>query len=116
MATLEFMDQETAQKISPVSEAVANMFTILYYQSETGRATQEDFEQALVTIRQVTNVFRPCFIRGRGVGRSRLRGGDMSKRQHPGGSSTADVPQLTTTEEHKGRLAMVRRLHPVELK
>ncbi|WP_114090786.1 hypothetical protein [Thalassospira profundimaris] len=39
----------------------------------------------------------------------------MSKRQHPGVSGTADMPQLTATEEHKGRLAMVRRLHPVEL-
>ncbi|KJP13505.1 toxin of toxin-antitoxin type 1 system [Klebsiella aerogenes] len=54
LAALEFIDQETARKISPVAEAVANMFTILYYQAETGRATPEDFEQALDTIRQVT--------------------------------------------------------------
>ncbi|WP_447029373.1 type I toxin-antitoxin system ptaRNA1 family toxin [Vibrio parahaemolyticus] len=54
LASLEFIDQVTAQQISPVAEAVANMFTILYYQAETGRATLEDFEQALVTIRQVT--------------------------------------------------------------
>ncbi len=31
LASLEFIDQETAQQISPVAEAVANMFTILYY-------------------------------------------------------------------------------------
>lgn len=45
LAALEFIDQETAREISPVAEAVANMFTILYYQAETGRATPEDFEQ-----------------------------------------------------------------------
>ena len=54
LAALEFIDQETAQQVSPIAEAVANMFTILYYQAETGRATPEDFEQALDTIRQVT--------------------------------------------------------------
>jgi len=54
LAALEFIDQETAQQISPVAEAVANMFTILYYQAETGRATQEDFKEALATIRQAT--------------------------------------------------------------
>lgn len=54
LAALEFIDQETARQVSPVAEAVANMFTILYYQAETGRATPEDFEQALDTIRQVT--------------------------------------------------------------
>lgn len=47
-------DQETARQISPVAEAVANMFTILYYQAETGRATPEDFQDALATIRQAT--------------------------------------------------------------
>lgn len=55
LASLEFIDQETARQISPVAEAVANMFTILYYQAETGRATPEDFEQALDTIRLVTS-------------------------------------------------------------
>lgn len=54
LAAQEFIDQETAREISPVAEAVANMFTILYYQAETGRATPEDFEQALDTIRHVT--------------------------------------------------------------
>ncbi|EMN6090130.1 type I toxin-antitoxin system ptaRNA1 family toxin [Vibrio cholerae] len=52
LAALEFIDQETARQISPVAEAVANMFMILYYQAETGRATPEDFEQAIATIRQ----------------------------------------------------------------
>ncbi len=54
LAALEFIDQETAQQISPVAQAVANMFTILYYQAETGRATQEDFKEAFATIRQAT--------------------------------------------------------------
>jgi hypothetical protein len=54
LASLAFIDQETARQVSPVAEAVANMFTILYYQAETGRATPDDFEQALDTIRQVT--------------------------------------------------------------
>ncbi|WP_232426753.1 type I toxin-antitoxin system ptaRNA1 family toxin [Teredinibacter turnerae] len=42
---MEFIDQKTARHISPVAEAVANIFTILYYQAETGRATPDDFEQ-----------------------------------------------------------------------
>ncbi|TWV29296.1 type I toxin-antitoxin system ptaRNA1 family toxin [Klebsiella quasipneumoniae] len=54
LSALEFIDQETARQISPVAEAVANMFTILYYQAETGRATPEDFEQALDIIRHLT--------------------------------------------------------------
>ena len=54
LAALEFIDQETARQISPVAEAVANMFTILYYQAETGRATPEDFQEALATVRQAT--------------------------------------------------------------
>ncbi|HCE4788174.1 TPA: type I toxin-antitoxin system ptaRNA1 family toxin [Vibrio parahaemolyticus] len=52
LAALEFIDQETAQQISPVAEAVANMFTVLYYQAETGLATPEDFQEAIATIRQ----------------------------------------------------------------
>ncbi|GHB20916.1 hypothetical protein GCM10009038_19680 [Salinicola rhizosphaerae] len=54
MAALEFIDQETARQVLPVAEAVSNMFTILYYQAETGRVTPEDFQEALDTIRQVT--------------------------------------------------------------
>ncbi|MCS0147117.1 type I toxin-antitoxin system ptaRNA1 family toxin [Vibrio alginolyticus] len=57
LAALEFIDQETARQISPVAEAVANMFTVLYYQAETGRATPEDFEQALDTILNFTASF-----------------------------------------------------------
>ncbi|EMW0564204.1 type I toxin-antitoxin system ptaRNA1 family toxin [Vibrio parahaemolyticus] len=57
LASLEFIDQETAQQISPVAEAVANMFTIIYYQAETGRATPDDFNEALVTILNATASF-----------------------------------------------------------
>lgn len=52
LAALEFIDPKTAQQISPVAEAVANMFTVLYYQAETGRATPEDFQEAIATNRQ----------------------------------------------------------------
>ena len=34
------------------SEAVANMFMVLYYQAETGRATPADFREALEAVRQ----------------------------------------------------------------
>ncbi|TRN23667.1 type I toxin-antitoxin system ptaRNA1 family toxin [Vibrio furnissii] len=52
LAALEFIDQETARQVLPVAEAVANMFTILYYQAETGRVTPEDFQKALAIVRQ----------------------------------------------------------------
>ncbi|MBU2955518.1 type I toxin-antitoxin system ptaRNA1 family toxin [Marinobacter sp. F3R08] len=52
LAALEFIDQETARQVSPVAEAVANMFTILYYHGETGRVTQEDFREAFAIIRK----------------------------------------------------------------
>ncbi|QEM82696.1 type I toxin-antitoxin system ptaRNA1 family toxin [Halomonas binhaiensis] len=52
LAALELIDQETARQVSPVAEAVANMFTVLYYQAETGQATQADWQEALATIRQ----------------------------------------------------------------
>ncbi|EJD6612308.1 MULTISPECIES: type I toxin-antitoxin system ptaRNA1 family toxin [Providencia] len=52
LAALEFIDQETARQVLPVAEAVANMFTILYYQAETGRVTTEDFQKALAIVRQ----------------------------------------------------------------
>jgi hypothetical protein len=57
LAALEFIDQETAQQISPVAEAVANMFTLLYYQAETVQATPDDFNEALVTILNATASF-----------------------------------------------------------
>lgn len=47
-------DGVVIRQVLPVAEAVSNMFTILYYQAETGRVTPEDFQEALDTIRQVT--------------------------------------------------------------
>ncbi|MGP5563445.1 type I toxin-antitoxin system ptaRNA1 family toxin [Vreelandella alkaliphila] len=54
LPSLEFIDQETARRVSLVAEAVANMFTVLCYQAETGRATPEGFQVVLTTIRQAT--------------------------------------------------------------
>jgi hypothetical protein len=52
LAKLDWLDQETARQISPIAEAVANAFTVVYYQAETGRATAADFSKALERIRQ----------------------------------------------------------------
>lgn len=52
LASLEFIDQKDAQHICKLSEAVMNMFTIVYYQAETGLATQEDFKTAVGMLRQ----------------------------------------------------------------
>ena len=38
LAALDWIDQEEARQLSPMAEAVANMFMVLYYQAETGRA------------------------------------------------------------------------------
>lgn len=46
------IDQEAARQLSPMAEAVANMFMVLYYQAETGQATRDDFRQALDAVRQ----------------------------------------------------------------
>lgn len=43
LAGLGWIDQEAARQISPMAEAVANMFMVLYYQAETGQATRDDF-------------------------------------------------------------------------
>ncbi|BCV28891.1 hypothetical protein TUM3811_27510 [Shewanella algae] len=52
LAALEFIDKETSRQISPVAEAVANMFTLFYYKAETGRATPEDFLEARLLIQK----------------------------------------------------------------
>lgn len=51
-AALDWIDQEAARQLSPMAEAVANMFMVLYYQAETGQATRDDFRQALDAVRQ----------------------------------------------------------------
>ncbi|MCF5959519.1 type I toxin-antitoxin system ptaRNA1 family toxin, partial [Xanthomonas perforans] len=35
LASLDWLDQDAARQLSPMAEAVANMFMVLYYQAET---------------------------------------------------------------------------------
>lgn len=49
---LDWLDQEAAQRIGPVAEAVANAFMVVFYQEETGRATSADFNDALNAVRR----------------------------------------------------------------
>ena len=51
LAALDWIDQEAARQLSPMAEAVANMFMVLYYQAETGQATRDDSRQALDAVR-----------------------------------------------------------------
>ncbi|EPL6466019.1 MULTISPECIES: type I toxin-antitoxin system ptaRNA1 family toxin [Morganellaceae] len=53
LAALEFINQDAAREISQVAEAVANMFTVLYYQAETGDATKQDFQEAQAKLKEV---------------------------------------------------------------
>lgn len=52
LAEMDWLDQDTAKEIATVAEAVANIFMVVYYQAETGQATQVDFEEAMTTLRQ----------------------------------------------------------------
>lgn len=52
LASLEFIDQMTAQQIAPVAEAIANLCTLLYYQADTGAVAEGEFQDALARIRQ----------------------------------------------------------------
>ncbi|MCW5135105.1 type I toxin-antitoxin system ptaRNA1 family toxin [Burkholderia cenocepacia] len=52
LADLVFMDQRTAQELSTMAEAVANLFMVVFYQAETGRATRGDFSEAMAAVRQ----------------------------------------------------------------
>lgn len=51
---IDWIDQETARRISPVAEAVSNMVTIVYYQAETGLASKSDFQEAQTMLRQAS--------------------------------------------------------------
>lgn len=53
LSDLKWLGQDTARQISPMAEAVANMFVVLFYQAETGQATQNDFREALAAIHQM---------------------------------------------------------------
>ncbi|NVH98161.1 type I toxin-antitoxin system ptaRNA1 family toxin [Burkholderia pseudomallei] len=52
LADLEFIDQRTARELSKMAEAVANLFMVVFYQAETGRATRLDFSEAMTAVRQ----------------------------------------------------------------
>jgi hypothetical protein len=52
LADLDFMDQSTARELSRMAEAVANLFMVVFYQAETGRATRADFVEAMTAVRQ----------------------------------------------------------------
>ena len=52
LADLEYLDQELAQQLGPLAEAVANMFMVVFYQAETGEASMVDFQEALAAVRQ----------------------------------------------------------------
>ncbi len=52
LADLDFMDQRTARELSKMAEAVANLFMVVFYQAETGRATHLDFSEAMAAVRE----------------------------------------------------------------
>ncbi|MCS6497144.1 type I toxin-antitoxin system ptaRNA1 family toxin [Burkholderia thailandensis] len=52
LADLEFIDQRTASELSKMAEAVANLFMVVFYQAETGRATRADFSDAMAAVRR----------------------------------------------------------------
>ena len=52
LAALNFFDQDSARQLSQVAEALANLFVVVFYQAETGRATASDFNEAMIAIRQ----------------------------------------------------------------
>ncbi|HEF5875744.1 type I toxin-antitoxin system ptaRNA1 family toxin [Burkholderia pseudomallei] len=52
LAALGFMDQGTARELAPMAEAVADLFMVVFYQAETGRATHLDFNTAMAAVRR----------------------------------------------------------------
>ncbi|EFW3726726.1 type I toxin-antitoxin system ptaRNA1 family toxin [Shigella flexneri] len=56
LSSLEFIDQGAAQGLGPMAEAVANMFMVVYYQAETGKATPADFQEAMDGLKQALPV------------------------------------------------------------
>jgi len=52
LASMECIDQMTAQRLAPVAEAIANLCTLLYYQADTGAVAEDEFQDALARIRQ----------------------------------------------------------------
>lgn len=56
LASLEFIDQAAAQQLGPMAEALADMFMMVYYQAETGKATPADFQAAMDGLKQALPV------------------------------------------------------------
>ncbi|EEU9170366.1 type I toxin-antitoxin system ptaRNA1 family toxin [Escherichia coli] len=52
LSSLEYINQAEARSLGSLAEAVANAFMVVYYQAETGRATQADFQEAMNALRQ----------------------------------------------------------------
>ena len=52
LSSLEYINQAEARSLGPLAEAVANAFMVVYYQAETGRATQADFQESMNALRQ----------------------------------------------------------------
>lgn len=52
LSVLNFIDQDTAKELSQMAEAVANLFMVVFYQAETGRATLSDFNEAMAVMRR----------------------------------------------------------------
>ncbi|NRD83114.1 type I toxin-antitoxin system ptaRNA1 family toxin [Burkholderia pseudomallei] len=51
LTALDFIDQHTARALSQTAEAIANLFTVVFYQAETGRAAPSDFNEAVNALR-----------------------------------------------------------------
>ncbi|WP_186252094.1 type I toxin-antitoxin system ptaRNA1 family toxin [Burkholderia gladioli] len=65
LAALEFIDQRTAKDLSQMAEAVANLFVVVFYQAETGRAMHSDFREAMTAVRQALRQYaEPSKCRG----------------------------------------------------
>lgn len=52
LAEMDWLDQDIAQQLLPMSEAVVNMFMVVYYQAEMGLATPADFQEARIAVMQ----------------------------------------------------------------
>lgn len=50
LVALHFMDQNTARELAQMAEAIANLFMVVFYQAETGRATPTDFREAKTAV------------------------------------------------------------------
>ncbi|BEP34633.1 type I toxin-antitoxin system ptaRNA1 family toxin [Variovorax sp. V59] len=52
LAGVDWLDHDEAHQLEALAEAAVNMFTVIYYQANTGRATHADFREAVSGVRQ----------------------------------------------------------------